>query len=112
MALTLLRSCGYTVVAVDDPREVEKVCERDGERIDLLLTDVVMPHMSGSEVAKRVAVKIPSIKILFMSGYPSHAMFDRAALEASGSFLQKPFAPAALAAKVREVLDQELTRGA
>ncbi|ABF39938.1 PAS/PAC sensor hybrid histidine kinase [Candidatus Koribacter versatilis Ellin345] len=109
MSVTLLQSCGYNVLTADDPREIEKLCERHGERIDLLLTDVVMPHLSGSEVAKRVAAKVPAIKILFMSGYPTHSKLDRTALEASGSFLQKPFAPAVLAAKVREVLDQELT---
>ena len=109
MAKTLLESYGYTVFALEDPADVETFCEMHEEQIDLLLTDIVLPRMSGAEVAKRVSARIPRIKILYMSGFPTHAMFDRNFLEATGSFLQKPFPPAVLAAKVREVLDQPVS---
>lgn len=112
MAKTLLESYGYTVFAIADPGEVDSACDLHSDRIELLLTDIVLPRMSGTEVARRVAEKIPGVRILYMSGFPTHAMFDRKSLEGTGSFLQKPFAPATLASKVREVLDNPVSGNA
>jgi CheY-like chemotaxis protein len=106
MAKTLLETYGYTVHAIADPDEVEAVCDHAQNEISLLLTDIVLPRMSGAEVARRVSAKIPTVKILYMSGFPSHSTFDPSLLEESAPFLQKPFAPSVLAAKVREILDQ------
>jgi len=108
MAKTLLESYGYSVFAVEDAAQVESICELHSGKIDLLLTDIVLPRMSGTEVAKRVSAKVPGIKVLYISGYSTHASFDRSSLDASGAFLPKPFPPAVLAAKVREVLDQRV----
>ncbi len=108
MAKTLLESYGYTVFVVGDAAQVEDVCAQHGEKIQLLLTDVVLPRTSGAEVAQAVIARLPRVKVIYMSGFASHAGVDRGALEATGTFLQKPFPPAVLAAKVREVLDQSV----
>jgi PAS domain S-box-containing protein len=108
MAKTLLESYGYSVFTLEDPSQLDSFCEIHSGRIDLLLTDVVLPRMSGTEVAKRVSAIIPRVKVLYISGYPTHALLDRSLLDATGAYLQKPFPPALLAAKVREVLDQRV----
>jgi CheY-like chemotaxis protein len=74
--------------------------------IDLLFTDVVMPHMSGKELADRVEALYPHTKILFTSAYTESAIVHQGVLNKGVALLQKPFTPSALAHKLREVLDQ------
>jgi two-component SAPR family response regulator len=74
--------------------------------MDLLFTDVVMPHMSGKELADQVRVLYPLTKILFTSAYTENAIVHQGVLDKGMALLQKPFTPSALAKKVREVLDQ------
>ena len=83
-------------------------CEQYAGRIDLLLTDVVMPELSGFELVGRLTVKFPRVKVLYMSGYATNAIMHYGVPAPGISLLQKPFSPAALAAKVREVLDRPL----
>jgi CheY-like chemotaxis protein len=73
--------------------------------IDLVLTDIVMPQMNGVELARRLSAILPSARMLFMSGYTGDAIAKHGMLEPGIAFLQKPFRPADLARKVREVLD-------
>ncbi len=73
--------------------------------IDLLLTDVVMPQMSGPEVAEKLHSLRPDTKVLYMSGYPDHPVFEQGKALIENAFLPKPFTPNVLAKKVREVLD-------
>lgn len=107
LAVDILTAQGYTVRAIESQEEIETILQ-DNEIFDLLLTDVVMPKMSGPEVAKRLASRWPKIKVLFISGYTRNAV-QHTLLEKDFPFLQKPFTPSVLAAKVREVLDGERT---
>jgi PAS domain S-box-containing protein len=107
MAATLLRRLGYTVLTAANGVEALGVKQQPTTgHIDLLFTDVVMPHMSGKELADRVQALFPHTKILFTSAYTENASLQQGVLNASMAFLQKPFTPTALAHKVREVLDQ------
>ena len=105
LAATVLTSCGYTVLVADSARGVLAKCDEHKGDIDLLLTDVVMPGSGGREVASQVLARRPNIKVLYMSGYTTNAIVHHGDLEPGTFFLQKPFSPAALSAKVREILD-------
>ena len=107
MAATLLRRLGYTVLAVANGVEALSLKQqRDIGHIDLLFTDVVIPHMSVKEFSARVRALYPYTKILFTSAYTENAIVRQGVLNDGVMFLQKPFAPSALALKVREVLDE------
>ncbi len=96
---------GYRVLVASGGPEALDVSRRE-EHIDLLLTDLVMPQMSGVEVATRVRQDRPGIRILFMSGYTDRSLQETWALPESTEFLQKPFTPATLSIRVREILDK------
>jgi DNA-binding NtrC family response regulator len=104
LVVNILSHHGYTVETVDDPGELETIV-RQAPRCELLLTDIVMPKMNGPQVAKRVAECWPETKVLYMSGYVANAIVYQGVIDEGLPFLQKPFSPAALLAKVREVLD-------
>jgi DNA-binding NtrC family response regulator len=103
VAIRILERAGYRVVAATDTADALRLSQRTGGPIDLLVTDVVMPGMSGPELAARVEAARPGVKVLFMSGYSGDAM---GMLEEGVGFIQKPFAAAALAVKIREVLGE------
>jgi hypothetical protein len=101
----MLEARGYDVLAVDDAEEAARVCvERRGD-VDLLLTDVVMPDVSGRDLAERLAGISPSMRILFMSGYSDEAVYRHGVISPNAAFIEKPFTERTLAGKVREVLD-------
>ena len=75
-------------------------------RIDLLLTDIVMPHLSGPQVYSRVSAFVPGLPVLYITGYTGDPVFGRGVQEEGVAFLQKPFTSMALARRVREVLDE------
>jgi len=104
LAQEVLKDVGYTVIAVDRPDEALEISEQNKGPIDLVLTDVVMPGMSGPELVKRLKPKRPDIKVLYVSGYAADALVRHGLPHSKSAFLQKPFAPAALVRKVREVL--------
>jgi PAS domain S-box-containing protein len=104
LARTLLERLGYRVLEAASPGEALILCEKHEGEIRLLLTDVVMPNMSGKELAERISAIKPGLKTLFMSGYTADAIAQRGVLEEGIHFLQKPFPLDALAKKVREAL--------
>jgi PAS domain S-box-containing protein len=107
MVAILLRRLGYTVLAAANGIEALSLKQqRDRGHIDLLFTDVVMPHMSGKELADRVQALHPHTRILFTSAYTENAIVHQGVLNPGVALLQKPFTPSALALKLREVLDQ------
>jgi two-component system, cell cycle sensor histidine kinase and response regulator CckA len=104
VALSILRRHGYRVLVAQSAPEALALCDLESGAIDLLLTDVVMPHLSGAELAKRIAHSRPEIKVLCMSGYTDDSVIRHGVLQSDMPFLQKPFTPETLVHKVREVL--------
>jgi two-component system cell cycle sensor histidine kinase/response regulator CckA len=100
-----LESAGYRVIEARNGPEALEVVRRHAGAIHLVVTDVVMPEMSGRELAERIVKDHPGVRILYMSGYMDDAVMRHGIVESGVAFLQKPFTPLALARKVREVLD-------
>jgi PAS domain S-box-containing protein len=105
LAKTILAARGYAVIEAPNPEQAKKLAETFGQDIHLLLTDVVMPGMSGRELAKHVTQNHPKMRVLYMSGYTFNVIAHGGQLEQGLAFLQKPFTPATLVRKIREVLD-------
>jgi two-component system cell cycle sensor histidine kinase/response regulator CckA len=102
----ILENQGYNVLSASHGEEALAISQEPGD-IQLLITDVVMPQMSGRELAERVVAGRPSLRVLFMSGYTDDAIVRHGLLNDKLNFLQKPFDSATVARKVREVLDSE-----
>ena len=103
----ILMQAGYNVLDAGSGDEAIRLCATHAGSIDLLLTDVVMPEISGKEVADRLLELRPSIRVLFMSGYTDEAIVQHGVLDANVKFIQKPFTWIALTRKVREVLNRK-----
>ncbi len=101
----VLDRAGYRVLTARDGQRALEIAGANDGGIDLLLTDVVMPGISGRELADRLVMVHPATRVLFMSGYTDDAIVQHGVLNAGTEFLQKPFTGAALAARVRQVLD-------
>jgi DNA-binding NtrC family response regulator len=109
---TLLLRRGYDVLAAANADAALVLSEQHPSRIDLLLTDVVMPNMNGFQLGERLTARRPELAVLYMSGYTDHPMLRRETLYEGIEFLQKPVAPDVLLRRVRDALDQAARRRA
>lgn len=105
----VLSRAGYVVIKTDGPDTALIEIDRDGHRIDMLLTDVIMPGMNGRELADLVVQRRPGIAVLFMSGYTDNAIAHHGVLDPATHFLHKPFSPDQLLHEVRRALTQQVS---
>jgi len=105
----LLEQHGYRVLTAANGAEALLMAQQKPERINLLLTDVIMPGLNGRALAERLATIQPELKVLYMSGYTDDAIVNHGVLESGTFLLHKPFSEESLIRKVREVLDAERT---
>jgi CheY-like chemotaxis protein len=103
LASQVLSRLGYSVLEANDGQQALEVAAAHDGRVDLLVTDVVLPRASGIEVAAKLTAEDPHLRVLFMSGYTESAVGQDGQL--AGHFLPKPFQPADLTRRVREILD-------
>jgi CheY-like chemotaxis protein len=108
LAIRALNEAGYTTLSAANGDEAVKICGEYAGEIQLLLTDVVMPNMSGRVLSQKIAILRPSIMVLYMSGYTDDAIVHHGVLDPGTPFLGKPFTAADLAHKVRVLLDNKV----
>lgn len=104
-AKKLLEELGYNVEAVNDPKQALELINQPDKKFDLLLTDVIMPDMSGKDLAEEIKKKMPHLKVLYMSGYTANAIAHHGVLDKGVNYIQKPFSIQQIAGKLRQVLD-------
>ena len=107
MTSQMLECAGYAVIPAQSPRQAISICRLSDGRIDVILTDVIMPVMSGKEMADSIAELRPEIKVIFMSGYTSDIIAQRGVLQEGMHFIQKPFDMGALNLKIASVLAEK-----
>ena len=110
LAREILQMNGYKVFEAQRGSEAIEICERENGPINMMVTDVVMPRMSGPQLADHLAEVRPDMKVLYMSGYTDSSIINHGVLASGTAFLQKPFTPASLLNKVREILNSEQPR--
>jgi len=104
IAARILRRNGYRVWEAPSPSEALAIADKQGALLDVLLTDVVMPEMSGRKLAEQLTARLPRLKVLYMSGYTDDAIIRHGILEPGVSFIQKPLTPNELLLKLRALL--------
>ncbi len=107
MGKAMLERLGYTVLHSGDPAQVLGLVKEHEGKIHLLMTDVVMPQISGRDLANQIQVMNPDIKVLYMSGYTADVIAHRGILDEGVHFIQKPFSMKDLSSKLRESLEEK-----
>jgi two-component system, cell cycle sensor histidine kinase and response regulator CckA len=102
-----LKTTGHTVLEASDGEEAVRLAKAHSSKIDLLVSDVVMPKLSGRELWNDLRKRLRGLKVLFISGYTDDSVVRHGVIDGDVAFLQKPFTMRALAAKIREVLDAD-----
>ena len=102
---TMLETAGYRVLCAENGMEALATSLKHAGGIQLLLTDIIMPRLSGKGLAQEILEEQPEIKVIFMSGYANELLGERGVIEEKTHFISKPFSEAELIRKVREVLD-------
>jgi two-component system, cell cycle sensor histidine kinase and response regulator CckA len=105
LAREVLQYYGYMVITAENGEDGLRVCREFAGQIDLVLTDLVMPRMSGRELAEQLAVERPGMRVFYMSGFTDDAIVRHGLLEEDIAFIHKPFTPESLATKIMELLD-------
>ena len=105
LTATILRSHGFEALEAASGEDAELVMAREGHRVELVLSDIVLSGISGPVFVERLRHTWPALRVLFMSGYADDAVVHNGLLEREVAFIQKPFVPDALLRKVRETLD-------
>ncbi len=101
----LLRSVGYTVLSASEPMEALALAQQTPP--DLLITDVILPQMRGSELAERLLLQFPNLKVLYISGYTENSVVVRGELKSGVEFLAKPYTLAQLTERIQKLLSLE-----
>jgi len=99
-----LREYGYKVLSAADGNEALRIYQENKDSIDLLLTDVIMPQMSGRELAEKISAEDPDMNILYFSGYTDNSIVHHGVLDEGMEFIQKPFSHTDLALKIKNIL--------
>ena len=107
LTVSILKACGYRTLEAANVRQARMVAERHKEPIHLILMDVILPGITGLEMAEQLKSHIPAAKVLYVSGYPENVIADSGIVAANVAFIQKPYSADVLVAKVREILDAE-----
>ena len=107
LAVAMLERRGYRILAASTPHEAIRLATENAGKIDLLITDVVMPEMNGHDLSKKLSSSNPRMKCMFVSGYTADVISRQGMLDEGVHFLQKPFSAEVLSARVREALDEE-----
>ena len=100
----MLEAIGYKALPAGSPQEALRLIERNEASIDLIITDVVMPGMSGKELTEKIEAVRPGMRVLFMSGYTSNVIAHRGVLDEGVNFIQKPFSIGDLARKIHSII--------
>ena len=102
----ILTSKGFKIIEANSPGEAIQICRKRGDSVDLVLTDVIMPNMSGPELVTEIMKQFPEIKVLYMSGFTADIIAVNSIISSDVPFIHKPFSLKSLIDKVSEILDQ------